>query len=611
MIITKDKILELLADARRKGIHVHLNEGNLRLKVDKNQSVDPKVLDALKADKEAIINFLLEEENQLSEIRKGTQGIPVYDKTAYGRIPLSYAQEELWLLDKLQGSRNYHASNVFRIDGKVQPDLLAQTLRTIIDRHEVLRTVLSENEDSTAFQEIKESDSWQMKNSSASEKELNDILQEDLELTFDLNKDLLVRAHLIRLAEDKHILHIVMHHLVFDGWSMPIFFTELAEIYEKLAKNQDPGLQKLPIQYADYAIWQRENLTPEKITDMLQYWVQKLEGYQVTDLITDYPRPPVRSIAGKTETLTLDQQLSDSLRTLASAEKVSLFVLTLAAFKILIYKYTGEKDICLGTTVANRDKQGLEKLIGLFVNMLPLRTVLNEGQPTGSFIQEVKETVHESFSNKDVPFEKIVNKVESQRDRSRNPIFQMIFVYQGKQGVVNDSVNIGDLAISKMSTDNEITKYDIAFNISEKSDGKLLLDIGYSTDLFRQETVKELLHNYRELLQSITEDREQLIENLRLVPKEDIPLLANEPNNTFTEFPTDKSLIDLIEHQTDQSPEKTSVVFGRTSITFRELSEKSNSLANYLLDQHAIKKGDAIGLSIDRSQEMIISIIAV
>jgi amino acid adenylation domain-containing protein/thioester reductase-like protein len=611
MIITKDKILELLAAAKSAGVRVHLNDGILRLKVDKNQPISPSLLNELKENKERIINFLEQEQEQLDEIRKVPQRIPRYNRSTLDKIPLSFAQEELWLLDKLQGSLNYHLSNLFRISGPLDADLLDDTLRMIIDRHEILRTILVQDDDSSLHQLVLDSNAWKLKRTNELNTDLNQSLQYDLKTPFRLESDFLIRAHLIKENDEVYLLHIVMHHLVFDGWSIPIFFKELAQIYDELSEGNLPTLKELDFQYSDYAIWQRESLKSENIENMMEYWVKQLRDYKAFDLVTDFPRPSVRSIHGKSINMLLDQQLTSKLNALASDEGITLYMLILAAFKILMYKYTGEKDICLGTTMANREKQGTGDLIGLFVNVLPLRTKIDEEESLTSLFQKVKDTLHGAFQNKEMPFEKIVAKVEKQRDLSRNPIFQMMVVYQGKQGDTAERMKINDLEIYNESPNSDNAKYDIAFNVSETNDGKMILDIGYPTDLFKEETIVGILNHYRELLKSITKNKHQRIKELSLVSDEESQKLEVDLNDTFIYYPDQKTITSLFEEQVESNPEKTAVQFGELSLSYKELNEKSNVLAHHLLENHQIQQGVTVGIVLDRSLDMITAIVGV
>ena len=317
------------------------------------------------------------------------------------KIPLSFSQERLWFIDKLQGSINYHIPMIFQLEGNLNIKRLRQTFKIIIQRHEILRTVYQEDK-GVAYQYLKSAEDWMLTYSEftsfADSNKSTEVLKNSLLEAFDLTSDFLLRGHLIKTGEATHLLAIVIHHIATDGWSMSLITKELITIYNALKVGQAPILSELKIQYADYAIWQRNHFTKSVLSEQLNYWETQLAGVTTLDLPTDYPRPPIQSTKGKSRQFLINKQLAESLETFSTKRGVTVFMTILAAFKVLLYRYSGQTDICIGSPIANRTLAEIESLVGFFVNTLALRSNL-DGNPTFStLLQQVKKTTLDAYN---------------------------------------------------------------------------------------------------------------------------------------------------------------------------------------------------------------------
>ncbi|SIS13201.1 HxxPF-repeated domain-containing protein, partial [Mucilaginibacter lappiensis] len=341
------------------------------------------------------------------------------------RIPLSYAQERLWFIDQLRGSSHYHMPSVFRLHGKLDVVALEQSFKDILDRHESLRTVFKEM-DGVGYQEIVAPGGWTL--DSSDEVYFDEMIQDEVTRPFDLSKDYMMRARLVKVKEDEHVLILVRHHIASDGWSVSLIIHEFIELYRFYTENRLPNLPELSLQYADYAIWQRTYLTGEVMEQQLSYWGDKLRDIEPLYLPVDFVRPAIQSTKGARLNFIIDKTVSSRLQALAEREGVTLFMLLLSVYKVLLHKYSGQTNITVGTTVAHRPQQEVEQLVGFFVNTLVLRSDLDNDPVFKEFLLQVKRTTLEGYEHLSVPFEKVVDRVEKERDKSRSSLFQALFV---------------------------------------------------------------------------------------------------------------------------------------------------------------------------------------
>ncbi|WP_262487635.1 non-ribosomal peptide synthetase [Flavobacterium tructae] len=529
------------------------------------------------------------------------------------RIPLSFSQERLWFLDQLQGSTEYHIPIVLSLEGALEISLLEQTLHGIVSRHEVLRSMLL-SEEGIAYQQIISAEGWSLDTEIISDElVLKNQIADYVNQPFDLSKDYKLRACLYTLGNQKYVLACVFHHIASDGWSEGILVNEFTQLYSTLQSNSIPNLPTLHLQYADYAIWQRNYLEGAVLEDQLSYWESKLSGVSTLSLPTDYPRPSVPSNAGAAVSLALDQKLSASLNAICKEEGVTLFMLLLSAFKILLSRYSGQEDICVGTPIANRTQAELEGMIGFFVNTLALRSDLSGDPSFKDVLSRVKQTTLEGYDHQLTPFEKVVDRVVTSRDRSMSPLFQVMFDFhnvESKSGDIGEQEKgIQGVALSGYPFDIATAQFDLSFSVSESSTG-ISLALNYGTALFDEATINRMLLHYQELLQSITENITEPISNLSMLSQAEEHQLLNVFNNTAVAYPLDKTTVDLFEEQVKQTPNAVAVVYGDEELTYKELDQRSNQLGHYLREQ-GVKPDDLVGICLERGFEMLIGILGI
>ncbi len=368
------KAIDLIYQAKQNGVDIILNEEQLQLKFPKDRTINKTLLDELRNNKKLIIDFLKEH----TKSDKNSNEITSFARISTQRLPLSFSQERLWFIDQMEGSLQYHIPAVLSLKGNLNKCALASALQTIVNRHEVLRTVFLQDEDQ-AYQSIKETDKWQLAIIDGSlyaqkAEGLQKYIQELINKPFDLSKDHMVRASLISVSEQDHVLVVTMHHIVSDGWSISIIVKEVAELYAAYVENRPDRLLPLEIQYADYAIWQRNYLQGEVLDKKIRYWKDKLQGVAPLQLPADYIRPAVWSNRGASKNFSINKNLSEQLQLLSQQQGSTLYMTLLSAFKVLLYRYSGQKDICVGSPIANRTQQEVEGLIGFFINTLALRS---------------------------------------------------------------------------------------------------------------------------------------------------------------------------------------------------------------------------------------------
>jgi acyl carrier protein len=419
-------------------------------------------------------------------------------------LPLSFAQQRLWFFDQLQ-PRNpaYNIGRAFLLSGNLDKVALEKSLQQIINRHEILRTTFL-SIDGRPFQVVHSmvnvtislEDLCQL-SVEKKESEVKRLALQEANEPFDLASGPLLRLKLLLLGPEEHVLLFTIHHIVFDGWSQALFFRELETLYESFISGKEVPLSTIPFQYADFAYWQRKWLQGKVLENQLTYWKQKLEGApSVLRLPTDHTRPPTQTYLGANEILKLPDSLTHALKLFSQTEGVTVFVAALAAFKTLIYRYTGQTDIVIGTPIAGRNRSELEELIGFFVNNLPLRTDLS-GNPTfRELMHRVRNVALQAFDHQDLPFEKLVEELHPSRDPSYSPVLQVLF---NELNFTNDSIGSSGLTLTPILVDTESAKFDLTANLIHE-DGHLILSWNYNTDLFERSTMLQMQDHFQSLL---------------------------------------------------------------------------------------------------------------
>ena len=488
---TFTKAINIIYLAKQNDVDIILNDGRLQLKVAEDKTVDNDLLEEIKANKKLIIDFLSNDDWQLKVVSNGDRKISTFNREAVKQVPLSFSQERLWFIDRLEGSLEYHLPAVMRLTGTLDKSALSKALQEIVNRHEVLRTVYEE-ENGQVYQYVKPSGTWKLKASDGSKYQgdqngLESYIRRLTEVPFDLSRDDMFRAELISFAENDHLLVATMHHIASDASSMPVLVHEVAELYEAFASGRETRLPALPLQYADYAVWQRNHIRGEFLEEKLRYWKEKLDDVPPLELPADYKRSG-DSRRGSTVFFDVNAQLSQQVQTVARQNGATLYMTLLAAFKVLLYRYSGQEDICVGTSVAGRQQQELEGLIGFFVNTLALRSHINGDQSFTDLLEEVKDTTLGAYAHQDVPFEKVVEAVVKERVAGKSPLFQVMLVLINTPEV--PKLKLGELVLSAETYEQTTTKFDLTFFIKETKDG-FRGTVQYNTDLYSDTRIQK------------------------------------------------------------------------------------------------------------------------
>jgi amino acid adenylation domain-containing protein len=524
-------------------------------------------------------------------------------------LPLSFAQQRLWFLDQLMpGNTFYNLPEVLPMRGRVDPGVLERSLNEILRRHEVLRTTFRVV-NGQPVQLIKPHLNFSMpvvdlRHLPPAERQARarEIANEEAWRPFDLAQGPLLRARLLRHDEMEYVFLFTVHHIVFDDWSMRIFREEFSALCNAFATGQPSPLPELPVQYADFAVWQRNSLQGEALESQLAYWKKQLKGLTPLQLPSNKTRPAIQSFRGATQLLTLSPALTEALKTLSQREGVTLFMTLLAAFKALLFRYTEQEDIVVGLPTAGRNSAEIEKLIGFFVNTLVLRTDLS-GNPTfRELLGRVREVSLEAYAHQDLPFEILVEKLQPERQLSHNPLFQATFQLLTTRNGGGPEAPTAQHPILDIAKDTII--FDLAFNLYETPDG-LEGGIEYSTDLFDSATITRLINNYRTLLEGVIDNPEQRISDLPVLTQEEKRLLA-EWNETQAAYPDEQCIHHLFEEQVARSPDSIVGVFQNEHLTYRELNQRANKLAHYLRSL-GVGNEFLVGICLERSLEMLVA----
>jgi amino acid adenylation domain-containing protein len=539
---------------------------------------------------------------------------PIVKRDNDNDLPLSFAQTRLWFIDQFEpNSALYNISAALRLEGTLCVTALEQSLTEIVQRHEALRTNFI-TVDGQANQIIHEQINGQLsvvdfKHLSESESKIAalELVKQQAIQPFNLASDSLLRATLVTLSDTEHILLICMHHIVSDGWSIGVFVEELTALYNAYAQGQPSPLNPLPIQYTDFAIWQKNWLQGEVLQTQLSYWRNQLIGAPaILSLPTDRPRKAKQTFVGAHQQFALSAQLTEKLNQLSQEQGVTLFMTLLAGFNTLLCRYSGQTDIVVGSPIANRNKSEIEGLIGFFVNTLVLRTDLSNNPSFAALLDRVREVSLGAYTHQDLPFEMLVEALQPERDLSYTPLFQVMFVLQNAP---LSSVELDGLKLTPVEMENPIAKFDLTLSMESTPDG-LMGWWEYNTDLFDGSTIERMIGHFVTLLEGIVANPLSAISQLPMLTSSEQQQLLVEWNNTQTDYPVDKCLHQLFEEQVLKTPQSVAVVFENQRLTYSELNDRSNQLAHYLRYE-GVGADVLVGICVERSLEMIVGILGI
>jgi amino acid adenylation domain-containing protein len=511
------------------------------------------------------------------------------------------------------GSAFYNLPGAVRLIGELNEAALRQTVNEIVRRHEALRTTFAML-DGVPVQVIAEQlevplTVIDLTELPATEREARaqQLAQAEAQTPFELSTGPLIRVRLLRLAATDQIVLFTLHHIVSDGWSMGVLVNEVAALYTAYVKNQPSPLPELPIQYADFAHWQRQWLSGDVLQQQLDYWTEQLSGSPtLLTLPTDRPRPIVQSHRGATLSFEVSAPTTAGLYALNKQTQTTLFMTLTAAFNVLLSRYAGQDDICIGTPIANRNRAEIEGLIGFFVNTLVLRTRVDSTAPFESLLQQVRTRTLDAYAHQDVPFEQLVETLKPERHTSHSPLFQAMLALQNAP---TGSLDLPGLTLQAVASENTTAKFDLTLDVTE-ADGQLFTSFEYNTDLFDPATVERMAGHFTHLLEAVVANPSARIQDLPMLGADELHRLLVEWNATESEYPQDKCIHELFEAQVEKTPEAVAVVFEDRQLTYAELNARANQLAHYL-QSLGVGPEVLVGICVERSLEMIVGLLGI
>ncbi|MBW3655943.1 MAG: amino acid adenylation domain-containing protein, partial [Gemmatimonadetes bacterium] len=556
---------------------------------------------------------------RVEEIRGGGGSVlpPVQPADRTKPLPLSFAQERLWFLHRLQPeSAFYNIPAVWRVDGGLDKAALERALGEVVRRHEALRTVFPEV-DGHPVQVVQPFAGFVLPvedlsglEEEAREAELRRRVNEEAVRPFDLAAGPLFRPALLRLGAQDHVVLMCMHHILSDEWSMGVLFRELSALYEAYRSGGESPLPELPVQYADYAVWQREQMRGEALERQLAYWTERLQGAPaLLELPTDRPRPAVQTYRGAEEGIELPRELLDRLQGLGRSEGATLYMVVLAAFQVLLSKYSGSEDVVVGSPISGRARREVEELIGLFLNTLVLRTELSGDPAFREVLRRVREATLGAYEHQEVPFERLVEVLQPGRSLSHSPLFQVMFVLKDADTARGDG-GAPEVQLRSVGTASGTSKFDLTLFLAPHASG-LSASLEYNTDLFAPATIRRLLGHLESVLEQVAADADVRLSGLDLLCEAERRQVVAGWNATASDYPSETPVHALFEAQADRAPDVVAVIARDCErLTYAELETRANRLANHLAAL-GVGADDRVALCLERGPEMMAAVLGI
>ncbi|HEX5706031.1 MAG TPA: amino acid adenylation domain-containing protein [Pyrinomonadaceae bacterium] len=532
----------------------------------------------------------------------------------FNSFPLSFAQERLWFLDQLEpGNSAYNVPAALRLRGSLDVEALRRTLDEVVSRHEILRTTFAVVDGKPvqvvapqAAPRLSVADLGHLPEAER-EAESRRLASVEAQEPFDLARGPLLRTSLLRLGEDDHVLLFTLHHIVSDGWSMSILVSEVAQLYDAFARGAASPLRELPIQYADFAVWQRGHLKGAVLEEQLAYWRAQLAGAPpVLELPTDRPRPAVQTFRGAKYQFKLPAELTAKLKSLARSEGATVYMTLLAAFQVLLARYSGQEDIVVGSPIANRNRAETEGLIGFFVNTLVMRADLSDNPTFTELLGRVRETALGAYAHQDLPFEKLVEELQPERNTARAPIFQVMFALQNAPQAV---LTLPHLTLAALEVENHTTHFDLGVSLNEGEDA-LSGVVEYNTDLFDPATVARLMRHFVRLLTGVAADPSRRVSELQLLDEEELHLLLERWGANEDTADAHATVLELFEEQAARTPDAVALMFGDERMNYAELNARADGLARRLRSL-GVGAETRVGVLLERSPEIVVALFAI
>lgn len=531
-------------------------------------------------------------------------------------LPVSYAQKRMWLLHQIDGgSARYNMFGAFHLIGALERHALERAFHTIVHRHESLRTCFSAGDDGEPVQRVQSAATFLVAYEDVTElpdaerpRFIGEQLARERSREFDLSADLMIRVRLLRIGDTEHSVAITLHHIASDGWSMSILLKELAALYGAYCAGRENPLSPLPIQYADYAHWQRTWLQGEVLQRSLAYWERQLADIPVLHNVpTDRPRPPIHSPCGSVYSASVNAQTRDALQTFCRERSATMFMGLHAAFAVLIARHSDETDIVIGTPIANREQAQVADLVGCFANTLVLRTDLSGSPDFNEVLRRSRAVLLDAYAHQQVPFEKIVERLQPQRSLGHMALFQIALVLQEQEG---QQLQLRDLVLKRWDELQQGAKFDLALIVKPIATGMSLL-WEYSTGLFERETIVRLAEHFGVLLRILLQRPDARVFQVEMISAAERTALLVKSNLSAMSYPVDKHLHQLFEAHARHAPDAIAAIYEAEQVTYAELNDRANRLAHYLRHRHGVKADHLVGLCLERSVEMVVAIIGV
>lgn len=605
------RIDELIKRLRDLEITLWLDGEQLGLRAPKGV-MTPTLAQEIKACKSELISFLQQAEQSNTPDVSAISPAPRSPHDQSLRTP-SFGQQRLWFLDRLEGpSSTYNMSLVIQLAGEVNLDAIQYALNAIISRHEVLRSHFKlENQELVAWISPETTCPLRINTVSSAlsvEAQIKQQIEHESSYRFDLAKDVLLRASATPLSDQTILLCVTMHHIVSDGWSLGIFTREFTSLYETFCEKRPSPLLPLDIQYSDFAYWQRQQLSGAHLKKRLDYWkVCLADAPDILSLPTDYPRPPIASYKGQSLTRFLEPTLAKQLAEFSQQHGCTLYMTMLTGFALLMQRYSGQSDIVLGTAVANRTRQELEPLMGLFTNTLALRLDLSDQPSVAMLLEQVKKTCLSAYENQDIPFEQVVEAINPPRNLSYSPVFQVSF---DLQNAPSSELQMSKVTLKPIEQEAIASKFDLSISIEQRDDA-LVAVWTWNTDLFAPSTIEQMNTRYALLLENLV--------RLPLVPADSLALIdlssfeASQQQRCaqeYQDYPEAETWLDLFHDQVRLHPSRTAISFGDHALTYQQLQQRVDVLARQLIARN-INKENLVAVFMDRSIDMVVALLSV
>ncbi|POA52286.1 non-ribosomal peptide synthetase [Pseudomonas sp. FW507-12TSA] len=525
-------------------------------------------------------------------------------------IPLSYAQERQWFLWQLEpDSSAYHIPSVMRLKGELDVAALQASFQALIARHESLRTRFRQ-EGERMLQEILPDATVDIVFEDMEEDALQARVEQEIARPFDLERGPLLRINLIRLREREHVLVLVQHHIISDGRSMHVMVEELVQLYGAKSRGLQVDLPRLPIQYADYALWQRSWMEAGEKERQLDYWCCLLGGEQpVLELPLDHPRPAIQSYRGASLDLMLDKALVSGVRALAQREGATSFMVLLASFQLLLHRYSGQQDIRVGVPTANRNRVETERLIGFFVNTQVMKADIDDLTSVSTLLRQVRQRALEAQAHQDLPFEQLVEALRPERSTSYSPLFQVLFNHQSHSGGGTSEQPASELVLERLDWTSRTAQFDLSLDINEGED-RIWASFSYATDLFSGATVERMARHWQSLLRAMIDTPDARVDTLEMLDAQERTQIVDGWNSTQVVYPFERRVHQFFEEQVLRVPDAPALVFAAQSLSYAQLNRRANRLAHALMEL-GVGPDSLVGIALERSLEMVVGLLAI